>query len=422
MINSAFNKDLLEEIRLYYGTLILNGNQFEIVPEELTHDYLFNNFKIPNVIKEYYYLPCVDMFTNKDYEYFVSTGYNGNPKTTLKPYPFSFNGAFIPRKQLYFRLDHLIHKVENYQGKPIKSFENLFPYFKDYSEGFKNGYECFEDDCIKKFLPTFADKSDFINKTFEYISKHIIFSHSWRNNHSGFKISRIFNDNKILDCGEIIEAFEDGRYQGYFYKAWSLILSNSNLFEDLFHEFLEPAKTEFKLVDDLLNAAHTMQQNRYFWSADEDTKTRQLLDLLPSKYQTKDQSKYGKSFVGKRAGSVDAVIKIDGTESFVEAFNLKNFSRQIIKTHIEKLEINYDSKGLKEKFICVYYNLQVNMFESVVKKYLNYIQNEHKFIYPLSKEIEEIKVKYTDSRLFKTYHVREGHEVVLYHLLLKFPK
>lgn len=421
MINSIINTDLLEKIRLYYGGLILNGNKFEIVPEELTHDYLLANFKISKTIKEYYYLPCRDMFTDQDYERFVSTGYFGDSKTTLKPYPFSFDGAFIPRKQLYYRLDHLIHKVENYKGKPIKKFDDLFPYFKDYSEGFKKGYENFEDDCVKKFLPMFPDKSDFISKTFEYVSKHVFFLHSWRNNHSGFTISMVSN-NKILDSGEIIEAFEDGRFQGYFYKAWSLILSNNNLFEKLFDEFLEPIKIEFTLIDDLLIAAHKMQQNKFFWNADEDTKTKQLLDLLPNKYLTKDQSRYGKSLVGKKAGSVDGVIEIDEIEIFVEAFNLRKFSRQIIKNHIDKLESNYDSKGLKEKFIWIYYNLEVNMFEAEVKKYLNYIEKEHKFTYPLLKEIEEVDVKYTDCRLFKTYHDREGQEVVLCHLLLKFPK
>lgn len=84
----------------------------------------------------------------------------------------------------------------------------------------------------------FAEKSDYVNKVFEYVTKEIFFKHSWRNNHSSFKIS-MNSDFKIEDGGEIIEAYEDGKFQGYFYKAWSLLFSNSKLFENLFTELLQ---------------------------------------------------------------------------------------------------------------------------------------------------------------------------------------
>ncbi|WP_192501871.1 hypothetical protein, partial [Flavobacterium sp. PL002] len=394
--NDKFDENLLEEIRLCFGGWILRGNNFEIVPKELTHSYLLNNFSPSEQIKEYYYSPCRDMFTDKDFEYFKSTGYVGNPKTTLDIYPFCFDGAFIQRKQLYYRIASLISRTENYNNKPLKSFIDLFPYFEDYGKGFKVGFESFEDDCIKKFLPMFADKSDFVNKTFEYVNKHVIFSHSWRNNHSGFKVSKNIQQ-KFDSPGEIIEAFEDGKFQGYFYRAWSIILSNVNLFESLFSEITNVNAIDSSIISDILYASHTMQQNKIFWNADEDTKTRQLLDLLPNKYQVKDQSKYGKSSVGKKAGSVDGVIKHNEIDIFVEAFSLKSLNRKIIKTHIHKLELNYDSKGLKEKFIIIYYNLAVNKFENSVKKYKEYIENEHLFVFPLFNEIEEIEVNYTDS-------------------------
>jgi hypothetical protein len=419
MINNKFDGELTEEIRLCYGGMSFRGNRFEVVPEELTHRYLLDNFNVSSRIKKYYYLPCRDMFPNSDYEKFKSTGYFGNPETTLEPYPFSFDGAFIPRKQLYFRIQHLIHWPENYNNKPLKIFIDLFPYFEEYAKGFKVGFESFEEDCIKKFLPMFADKNDFISKTFEYVTKEVVFKHSWRNNHSGFTVSK--SAKKFDAPGEIIKAFEDGKFQGYFYRAWSVILSNSALFDNLFQKTDADNTIKSSLTEDLLYAAHTMQQNKIFWKADEDTKTRQLLDLLPSKYQTKDQSKYGKSHIGKKSGSVDGVIKENNVEIFVEAFTLKSLNRSVIKIHIDKLESNYDSKGLKEKFIIVYYNLAVNKFESSIKKYVNYIEKEHSFIYPMTKEMEEVEINYTDSRLFESIHKREGKNVSLYHLLLKFP-
>ena len=309
-----------------------------------------------------------------------------------------------------------------YKGKPINKIIDLFPYFEDYSIGFKDGYDTFEEECIKKFMPMFADKSDFINKVFEYVTKEI-FRHNWRSNHSGFKISMSI-EKEFKDGGEIIEAYEDGKFQGYFYNAWSLLFSNSKLFEDLFIELLNSKEklVQNDIVNDVLNAAYTMQQNKLYWNVDEDTRTKQLLELLHKDYYTKDQPRYGRSTVGKKAGSVDGVISINDKEYFIEAFNLNSLTRSTIKTHIDKLENYYDSKGLKEKFIVIYYNLKTNSFPKAIKKYKDYITNKHIFIYPRIDEVEEIEVEYTDSRLLKSYHKREGITIVLYHLLLKFPK
>lgn len=386
-----FDDDLLEKIRLNWGWWIFNGDVEAIVPKEFMHRHLIDNFSVSDGIEKYYYSPCRDMFTDEDYENFKSTGYVGNPETTLEPYPFSYKGAFIQRKQLYFRIRHLMYSPENYKGNPIKTLIDLFPYFEEYAQGFKVGFDLFEDDCIKKYLPMFADKSDFINKIFEYVTKHVIFTHSWKNNHNGFTVSHNVHQN-LNSPGEIIKAFEDGKYQGYFYKAWTIILSNANLFESLFANLSNPVPSEPELIDNIVDAAHTMQQNKVFWNADEDKKTRQLLDLLSTKYQTKDQSKYGKSHAGKKAGSVDGVIKYNNIEVFLEAFALKSLNRNIIKAHIDKLEQNYDSKGLKEKVLVIYYNLPINKFADAAKKYLTYLKDEHQFAYPLEKLMKSMSI------------------------------
>ena len=360
-------------------------------------------------IRDSFY-PCSDMLTEDDYQAFVSKGYVGNAKTTLSPYPFCYNGAFIPRKKLYYQLMSLMNSENKYKGKTIKKFVDLFPYFEDYSIGFKDGFNSFEEEHIKKFLPMFADKSDYTSKIFEYVTKEIVFSHSWKNNHSGFCVS-IDVEKTFKDGGEIIKAYDDGKFQGYFYKAWSLLFSNSRLFEKSFVDYLSSENTTTKndIVYDILNAAYTMQQNKLFWDADEDTRTKQLLDLLPKKYYTKDQPRYGRSTVGKKAGSVDGVVSINNKEHFIEAFNLSSLNRGTIKTHIDKLENYYDSKGVKEKFVVVYYNLATNTFPTAIEKYKNYIINEHNFIYTRIEELEEIQVEYTNSRLFKTYHLSLIH-------------
>lgn len=418
-MNTEIDKKLLRKIRLHYGGRIIFGNDRNIVPEELTHDYLLNNFSISTAIKEYYYSCCADLLGEEDYKSFVSKGYVGNQKTTLKPFPFVYNGAYIVRKQLYYRLSDLSDRKLKYNGKIIKYLENLCPYFDDYQEGFEVGYNNFKSDCIEKFLPMFPDRSDFVNKVFEYVTKEIIFVHSWKNNHFGFTVS--FVPGSIgIENGEIINAFEDGKTQGYFYRAWSEIFSNNNLFKELFENLISSKTNVVSILEDILEASYKMQQNKVFYNSDEDTRTRQILDLMPSIYQTKDQSHYGKSLIGIKPGSVDGVITFQGVEYFLEAFNLSYLNRGVIKNHIDKLERNYDSRGLKEKFVLVYYNLEDHKFDIEAEKYRSYLKDDHKFKFELTK-IENLETKYANSRMFKSYHKREGIEVVLYHILLKFP-
>jgi len=189
-----------------------------------------------------------------------------------------------------------------------------------------------------------------------------------------------------------------------------------------FIDKIKPLITKVSVLNDLIQACHTMQQTKLFWNANEDTRTKQILNLLSIKYETKDQSTFGESSTGKSAGSVDGVIKSNGIEYFIEALNLTSLNRGYIKTHIEKLENKYDSKGLNEKFILVYYNIENGKFENETSKYRSYLENEHKFVFKKTKNIEEIETKYTNNKVFKTSHKRESQDVFIYHILLKFPK
>ena len=164
-----------------------------------------------------------------------------------------------------------------------------------------------------------------------------------------------------------------------------------------------------------------MQENKIFWEADENTRTRQILDLLSANYFTKDQATYGKSETGKKQGSVDGVI-IDNTktEHFIEAFNLSSINKQIIQRHINKVESNYDSKGLTNKFVIVYCNIQDNKFNNLFTGYLEYVSSELEYKFKKI-EIIEKETKYTNIKVLKSRHLRENREVILYHILIKMP-
>lgn len=181
------------------------------------------------------------------------------------------------------------------------------------------------------------------------------------------------------------------------------------------------AEKKNNLYTDILNACYKMQENKIFWTADENTRTRQILDLLSSNYFTKDQSTYGKSEKGKKQGSVDGVI-IDNTqtENFIEAFNLTSLTKEIIKRHINKVERNYDAKGLINKYLLVYCNIQDNKFDDLYSGYLEYLDSELEFKFQkIETAIKE--TKYVNIKVIKSLHLREMTEVTLYHILIKMP-
>jgi hypothetical protein len=244
------NAKLLEEIRLHYSTCTyqIDDNDYLIVPVDETHDFLLNNFQINNLILKFYYAQSNALFSDADYKKMTETGYVGRKEQTLKPYPIVIYGAYFNRAELYTKILSLSWQPKNKRptlnNKQIEYFEDLFPYFKEYSEGFKNGYEGFEEKYINKYLPLFPDKKDFTDKVFEHLTKKIIFQHDWLNAHSGFTIQTTESGKKVSNTGKIVNAYEDGQIQGYFYKAWKIVFSNNNLFAPLFESYYQNLKSK----------------------------------------------------------------------------------------------------------------------------------------------------------------------------------
>ena len=228
------NRDFTDWIRLSYCETIFNFDEKsqEIVLQKFTHNNLLSNNNIDEHILKFYYLPTLRNITDKEFQKMVSTGYVGSKENTLIPYSLIIDGAYYTRIGMYYKLKLCTEIGYTINKKPIKYLNDLIPYFKEYRKGFENGFNEFENECINPFLTMFADKADFINKVFEYVTKQILFSHSWLSNNIGFAINM---DKEIV----IDKAIKYGQTQGYFYKAWTLILSNNNLFAPLFIEYFK---------------------------------------------------------------------------------------------------------------------------------------------------------------------------------------
>lgn len=274
------NKELIENMRLQYSTSKLlfgcKEDDLEIVPKIQTHDYLRDNFNIDENILRYYFEPTGNLITDLDFEKMVNMGYKGDIDRTLKPYIIQIFGAYHVRIKIHSQLSFLLFDKKYFiNNKEIKFLSDLVPYFIDYSEGFKIGFNDFEKNCITPFLNEYSDKSDFTFKVFEYVTKNIAFDRSWFNNTGSFSYTSNINDSFTK---KIINSFEDGQKQGHFYKAWSIILGNSKVYAPLFEEHYSINKVDNKEVI-TLDENHNDKTNDFDRSTIEDY-LEQFKDLI----------------------------------------------------------------------------------------------------------------------------------------------
>jgi hypothetical protein len=233
------DKEFVDKIRLTYTEmnfdLFNETNHESIVDEKETHDYLLRNFNIHDNIIDFYHLCTTDLISNNEFDKFKNMGHHGVKNRFVRPFSINILGGYHRTCDLVQKLSTIASDGLNISINDllIKRFQDLEPNFIDYRNGFKNGYLNFDSDNVNKYLTPFADKQDYIKKVFEYITKHILFSHSWQNP-IGFTFRGLMNDK-----ANIIKGFENGQKQGYFYKAWSIVFSNNSLFQPLFEDFFK---------------------------------------------------------------------------------------------------------------------------------------------------------------------------------------
>jgi hypothetical protein len=247
------NKEYINSFRLNLGTIYWNFDKDkykEIIPKELEHNYLLKNFKIDASIYDYYHLPMRNFLAESEYQKLKSGGFVGSKETAVKPYSHCIYGAYHFAPEFIFKL----YSVQYYKSKPtdftpringktIRYFEDLLPYFNDYAAGFKNGFDEFYKVKIEPYLTPFPDKYEYVNKVFEFITKKIFFEHNWISYVKGFSLARNVNVKITKNAvNEISKGFDDGQTQGYFYRAWSMVFSQSSLFAPLFKEHLQTFK------------------------------------------------------------------------------------------------------------------------------------------------------------------------------------
>lgn len=229
------NDEFVEEIRLSilgykdWDGCFKDSKPNEIVPEQLSHIFLKANHRIDNNILKFYCLPS--LVSDSEFMEMNKDNILGKKETAFQPYTTKIFGAYFKRSDLYTKLIGTTFDTLFINGNKIELFTDLEPYFRDYSDGFKKGFNEFDNDIITPYLTLLADKQDYVNKVFEFLTKDLFCSHSWAGLRSGFHRQ---HDNNIVD------GFNDGQKQGHFYRAWTIVFSNNNLFAPLFQDLMQP--------------------------------------------------------------------------------------------------------------------------------------------------------------------------------------
>lgn len=193
---------------------------------------------------------------------------------------------------------------------------------------------------------------------------------------------------------------------------------NTNEILNAFEEIIAPSIEKF--VDALIFSCIRLQANRiYRGNTLEDDRNTFISDLLDSGgYQTKDQTRQGKSYAGKLAGEIDILIKDSKGLPFtiIEALNLTYINTSYISKHLDKLFNKYDMAGFEFNFMVIY--ADVSNFGNFCTDYINYISNIHNYNYPFQTCKELNNYRYTDLKVYQAEHIRQGNKIFLNHVII----
>ena len=171
------------------------------------------------------------------------------------------------------------------------------------------------------------------------------------------------------------------------------------------------------ILNDLLSACVKLQSNATYYARSENQRNDFIRDLLKmAKYDVIDQGRRGLSSIGKCPGEVDILIEEDGLPvTIIETLNLDSLNTNYLDSHIDKI-YRYDTVGNMFNIILSY--VSVFDFSKFCEKYSKHIK-EYQYIYPLQSVDDEFRTEkfpYSNIRVMKTLHNRNGCETILYHV------
>lgn len=145
----------------------------------------------------------------------------------------------------------------------------------------------------------------------------------------------------------------------------------------------------------LKTLCNLQKNNTYSKSSTENQMNDYIRDSLTMNYEVSDQTRQGKSETGKDAGEIDIQIRKDGFPIvIIEGIKMDSFNKSNLKTHLDKLLINYDPNGCPYASLVIYSTV-VN-YSKFYKSIFSYMQNEYQFPYDYENILEYDKLDYSE--------------------------
>lgn len=332
----------------------------------------------------------------------ISDSYVGKLNWYNDPFQYNVFGAY-PLKHDYELLQTKID--DNYFAKKLVDKEQINYHLKEYSKGFEIGYSNFENDIVKTKSTLFDDKTDYSRTIFDFATGSLF---------KGSGYPETYGVNEHILSGW----YEAGKEQGYFYRAWYIILSHSSRFEEYFKKEKETSQNEFidhfirgiECLYDLDEKAICIKRHR---ESDKTKNENEFRDWFISWFRARYD--FVNSELEKGNRRID--LKIEDNIIGKKIIEFKGWWNPDKKEIIDQLT-NYMTEFDKTGYILMINNLSKGKRGSITEKYKTLIsRSELNF-----KTWEEIPYKNTDYKYYKSIHTYFGREKEIYHFIFRLNK
>ena len=167
---------------------------------------------------------------------------------------------------------------------------------------------------------------------------------------------------------------------------------------------------EKELLNKVLKAVSKLQKNHsYNLQSSENEMNDYIRDILDESYETKDQTRQGKSEEESDAGEVDIQLYIDGIPGvMIEGLILDSVSKEYLDNHIKKVLVNYDPNGCPYVFVLIYY--KGKNLKGFYDRLIVHLK-EFKFPYERLTEIVDVDVEYAELKHAQTVLLRNDKKI-----------
>lgn len=187
----------------------------------------------------------------------------------------------------------------------------------------------------------------------------------------------------------------------------------------------EGMEDEQKLLHAIRRSCLNIQGDmRYRGSEEDDRNTRIRDDLRYIGYVVHDQTRYGITESGKRAGELDLEIRRENNEpwTIIEGLRIKDGSKTGWNKHLQKLIDRYNAHGLRSLFLVAFADCDKDSFNRIWEGYRDDHIRTHdagKFTYVVGsfQEISEPSVQLL--KIAKCQYDCGGNRYTLYHIFLQ---